>query len=70
MVGSFGMEDNYVGDEVQGMRDMLTRTYPIEHGIVTNWDAMEKNMALHFLQQTPCSPRGTPRPPDRTPAQS
>lgn len=41
MVGSFGMEDNYVGDEVQGMRDMFICLYLIEYGIV-NWDVMEK----------------------------
>lgn len=42
MVGGVGIKDNYVGDEVKDMRGMLTHTYPIEHGIVTNWDAMEK----------------------------
>ena len=31
-----------VGDEVQGKRDMLALKHPIEHGIVTNWDDMEK----------------------------
>lgn len=56
MVGGFGMEDNYVGDEVQGMRDMLTRTYPIEHGIVTNWDAMEKIWHYTFYNKLRVAP--------------
>lgn len=60
MVGGFGMEDNYVGDEVQDMRGMLTRTYPIEHGIVTNWDAMEKIWHYTFYNKLRVAPEGHP----------
>ncbi|CAG9329711.1 unnamed protein product [Blepharisma stoltei] len=32
----------YIGDEAQAKRGVLNLKYPIEHGIVTNWDDMER----------------------------
>ena len=32
----------YIGNEAQERRDMLSLSYPIERGIVTHWDDMEK----------------------------
>ena len=40
--GGTGLKDSYVGDEAQSKRDIITLQYPIEHGIVKNWEDMEK----------------------------
>ena len=31
---------NYVGDEVQSMKEILSINYPVQHGNVSNWDEM------------------------------
>ncbi len=45
MVGA-GSKEAYVGDEAQQKRGVLKLKYPVEHGIVTNWDDMEKYLLL------------------------
>jgi hypothetical protein len=47
-----GNKDAYIGDEAQSKRGILTLKYPVQNGIVCNWDDWEK--IIHH--STPKSP--------------
>ena len=50
----------YVGEQAQAMRGILRLSYLMEHGIVNNWDDMEKIWQHTFYEQLRVAPEECP----------
>lgn len=53
-------KDSYVGSDAQSKRDVLSVKYPIKHGVVTNWDDMEKIWDHVFYSELKVDPKNRP----------
>ena len=59
MVG-LGLKECYIGDEAQHKRGILSLQYPVEHGIVNNWDDMERVWHHTFYNELRVAPEEHP----------
>merc|ERR1712121_363829 len=59
MVG-MGQKDDYIGDEALTKRGIMTLKYPIVHGVIVNWDHMEKVWRHAFYNELRVAPEESP----------
>lgn len=52
-------KDYFIGDDAQARKGILSLRYPIEHGVVMNWDEMEKIWHHTFFNELRVNPEAS-----------
>mmetsp|Transcript_21139 Transcript_21139/g.37444 ORF Transcript_21139/g.37444 Transcript_21139/m.37444 type:complete len:419 (-) Transcript_21139:155-1411(-) len=60
ILGGGTARDSFIGDEAMNKRGVLELRYPVEHGVVTNWDDMEKIWHHTFYNELRIEPNEHP----------
>ena len=55
-----GLRDSYIGDEAQSKRGVLSLSYLMDHGAVTNWEDIEKMWHYLFYSWLSAAPEEHP----------
>ncbi|EGC33589.1 hypothetical protein DICPUDRAFT_80660 [Dictyostelium purpureum] len=53
-------KDKYIGEEAQAKRGVLSIKYPVEHGVITNWNDMESLWEYTFTTELRVDPSKHP----------
>lgn len=59
-VSRYNNSEAYVGSTAQQNRGLLKLTYPVEHGVVTNWDDMERIWHHTYTKELKTAPEEHP----------
>lgn len=60
MPGAESQQDYFVGEKAREKRGVLSLSYPVEHGIVKNWEDMEKIWHYMFYDELRVKPEDQP----------
>lgn len=60
VMAGMGTKESYIGDEALAKKGILSLQYPIEHGIVTNWNDMEQIWHHTFYNELRVAPEEHP----------
>ncbi|KAG8229237.1 hypothetical protein J437_LFUL007923 [Ladona fulva] len=60
VLAGINLRDSYIGNDADAKRGMLHLSHPVEHGVVNNWDDMEKIWHYTFYHRLRAAPEEHP----------